>query len=158
MALGRKEETGFTLIELLIVVAILAILAASAVFIYRSYFSTAFQVEPVAALLAVRSAQEDYYMENDKYASRIEMLSGFNDGTSDGTFVLHNDKDSRRKFNLSVVCNPNCNVGYVASVENFPDDPKYKAKWNLSCSAGGTYDSCKPEQVKGSSSVLDRIF
>ncbi|MBW1976208.1 MAG: prepilin-type N-terminal cleavage/methylation domain-containing protein [Deltaproteobacteria bacterium] len=151
------RKGGFTLIELMLVVVIMAILAGVAITLYHSYLKTAFEIDPVNTLLAVSAAQESYYADNGKYASRIEMLPGFNDGTSDGNFVLHDDKDDRRKFYLSVNCNNDCNESYVATVENKPGDSKWKVKWNLSCGVNTTYGNCKPVQVKGSS-TLRNVF
>ena len=62
-----RASSGFTLIELMIVVAIIAILAAIAMPIYRDYVIRGYLTEAQAGLSALRTAQEQYYQDNRSY-------------------------------------------------------------------------------------------
>ena len=62
-----KRSKGFTLLELMITVAIIAILAAVAIPAYRGYIDTAKMTEAHNNLAAIRLAQEEYFLENNKY-------------------------------------------------------------------------------------------
>jgi type IV pilus assembly protein PilE len=64
----RKVWGGFTLIELMVTVAIVATLATIAVTSYRKYVMRANRTEARNALLAMASAQEKYYLQNNTYA------------------------------------------------------------------------------------------
>lgn len=62
-----RASKGFTLIELMIVVAIIAILAAIAMPIYRDYLIRGYLTEAQAGLSGLRTAQEQYYQDNRVY-------------------------------------------------------------------------------------------
>ncbi|WP_255592150.1 type IV pilin protein [Thermosulfurimonas sp. F29] len=147
---------GFTLVEVLMVLAILAILASFSVAIYRHYFRSAFEVDPVQVLLAAKMAQEEYYADHDRYACQIEELAGFNDGTADNKYQLNSDKDARRRFYITANCTDN-GTGYILTVKNDSNDPKWRIEWTLSCNATANVGECKPVQVSGSS-TLGNIF
>ncbi len=152
----RTKDGGFTLIEIMIVIAILAILAAVAIGIYNSFIKTGFEVDPVSVLLQAGSAQEQYYADHGCYATNIEDLSGFDDGSKDNSFTIHDDKDPRRKLVVSVDSSTNCTY-YKVVVRNTTTDPKWQIEWNMSCNSTSPVGSCKPIQVKGSG-VLKKLF
>ena len=58
---------GFTMIELMIAVAIIAITTAIAIPAYNGYIKTAKMSEAHNNLAAIRLAQEEYFLENNKY-------------------------------------------------------------------------------------------
>lgn len=79
---GRAGRSCFTMIELMIVVIIVAILAASAIPIYRSAVDRAYQAEIGQALGVIRSAQRVHLAENNVYAADMGTL-----GITDRDFV-----------------------------------------------------------------------
>jgi type IV pilus assembly protein PilE len=69
-----NKNQGFTLIELVIVVAIVGILSAIAMPMYRDYVVRANRTEAKTALAAVALAQERYYSVNNQYSTTIASL------------------------------------------------------------------------------------
>lgn len=68
------QNKGFTLIELLVVVLIIGILSAVALPEYQSVGAKTRLSEHMQQLLAIRRAQEVYYMANGTYAVSLEDL------------------------------------------------------------------------------------
>jgi type IV pilus assembly protein PilE len=69
------KTSGFTLIELLIVVVIMAILASLSVGGYRQYMQRANRVDATSALLRISTAQERFYLQNNRYATTADELT-----------------------------------------------------------------------------------
>lgn len=68
----KQRMQGITLIELMTVIAILAIIATIAVPSYRGYMRRAQRADATAELLRVRSAQEKFFLQNNRYATPAE--------------------------------------------------------------------------------------
>lgn len=69
-----QKNQGFTLIELVIVVAIVGILSAIAMPMYRDYVVRSNRTEAKTALAAVALAQERFYSVNNRYSTTIASL------------------------------------------------------------------------------------
>ena len=69
-----RNHNGFNLIELMIVVALIGILAAIAVPIYTNYVYRSKQTEAKTLLMTIKTEQEQYRAENQRYTSVIDNL------------------------------------------------------------------------------------
>ena len=63
----KNKNTGFTLIELMIVIAIIGIIAAIAIPSYSGYVATARMAEAKNNISALKLAEEEFFLENNKY-------------------------------------------------------------------------------------------
>lgn len=63
----RQQQRGVTLVELMTVMVVLAILASIAIPSYRSYLLRSQRTDAKTALLQVQSAEEKFYLSNNKY-------------------------------------------------------------------------------------------
>lgn len=64
----RNEQTGVTLIELIIVIIVIGILAAVAIPSYRQYVVRSQRSDAKEAILRLATAQEKFYLQNNRYA------------------------------------------------------------------------------------------
>lgn len=67
--MDRKNSSGFTLTELMIVVAIIAVLAAIAIPVVRSYIMRARASEVYTVLQSIREKEEAYFAEFKRYTN-----------------------------------------------------------------------------------------
>lgn len=70
-----SAERGVTLIELMVVVVVIAILGSIAVPTYRSYVLRAQRSDATTELLRIRSAQEKFFLQNNRYAADSDEMS-----------------------------------------------------------------------------------
>lgn len=69
--LASKNRGGFTLIELIVVVAIIGILAAVAIPVYRSYVFRSKASECASVMLGIREKEEAFFSEFKRYTNNI---------------------------------------------------------------------------------------
>ena len=69
--MNRRRGDGYTLLELLVVLALIAILTASAMASYRGYVQRVNRIDASSALLRVASAQERYRLAHQHYAGSL---------------------------------------------------------------------------------------
>jgi len=71
----RRNQKGFTLMELMVVIVIVAILAAVAVPLYINYVKDARRTEAKAAIGALATGMEEYFLKNDEYTNDVGLLT-----------------------------------------------------------------------------------
>lgn len=76
------NESGFTLIELMVVVAIIALLAATALPQFRKYQAKSRTSEAKLALAGIYTAEESYYAEYNHYYTCLGFMGFIPSGTS----------------------------------------------------------------------------
>lgn len=72
----KVQLKGFTLIEVMIAVVIIGILASIAYPSYTQYIAQSARSEGLAALMRIANLQEQYYLDNKKYATDLTKLVG----------------------------------------------------------------------------------
>jgi type IV pilus assembly protein PilE len=91
-----STQSGVTLIELLIAIVLLSIIAASAYPSYTQYVVRAKRTAGTSVLLQVADRQQQYFMDNKRYANVLTTLgfqaSPFMIG-GDGDYVAMGDND-----------------------------------------------------------------
>jgi len=96
----RSAQAGVTLIELMIVVVIVAILASVAIPSYRNYVMRSQRSDAKEALLRLATAQEKFFLQNNRYA-------------------INDERDDAPPAGLGI---PASDQGWYALVVEDPDD------------------------------------
>jgi len=76
LKIAAKGEKGFTLIELMIVIAIIGILAAIAIPQFSAYRTRSYNLAAQSDLRNAATAQEAYFVDNQRYCGTVETLTG----------------------------------------------------------------------------------
>lgn len=84
----RRRVRGVTLIELMVVVVVLAIVASIAVPSYRSYVLRTQRTDATAALLRAQSAQEKFFLQNNRYMTDAEFAALGLDNSEHGYYGI----------------------------------------------------------------------
>ncbi len=100
MKLNRKAG-GFTLIELLVVVLIIGILSAVALPQYQKAVEHSRAVEALVILKAVHTANENYYLAQGEYATKLSQLD-IDISWKGNTAYLASNSDTRSNENWSL--------------------------------------------------------
>lgn len=96
------NHKGFTLIELMIVVAILAVIAGIAIPAYNGYISTARTTEGSNNLASIKLAQEEYFLENNRYFPDPDGTASTTAANLSTYWTPAETNDSDRNFDYSV--------------------------------------------------------
>lgn len=76
MSMKRHRE-GFTLIELLIVVTVIGILASTAIPKFSTVKQKAYRSQAIADLTSLRTAEESFFTDSNRYATVNELGNKF---------------------------------------------------------------------------------
>ena len=99
----KTRQSGVTLIELLIVIVLLSIIAASAYPSYTQYVVRAKRTAGKSVLLQVADRQQQYFMDNKRYANALTSL-GYQETpfmvTDDGDYIAMGD--NRRVYLIAM--------------------------------------------------------
>jgi len=85
---GGNKQTGVTLIELLIAIVLISIIAASAYPSYTQFVVRAKRTAGKSMLLQVADRQQQYFMDNKRYANSLTTL-----GYQENPFMVGDDGD-----------------------------------------------------------------
>ena len=99
----KIKSKGFTLVELMITVGVIAIISAIAIPAYTGYIATGRKVEGQNNLEVLKSAQAEYYAENNTF-----FVGDTKAGTlvsSSGGLWAPSEADADRQFEYKVVIN-----------------------------------------------------
>jgi type IV pilus assembly protein PilE len=98
------RQSGVTLIELLIAIVLISIIAASAYPSYTQYIVRAKRTAGKSVLLQVADRQQQYFMDNKRYANSLTTL-GYQENpfmvSDDGDYVAMGDAD--RAYMIAMV-------------------------------------------------------
>lgn len=108
----KHKQLGMTLIEIIIALAILSIIAAIAIPSYTGYISTSRNVEGWNNLSALKLAEEEYFLENNKYFAGTDAATL--KSNSDQLWEAKPNDDNTTNFDYSVTLSGG---GYVAKAK-----------------------------------------
>ena len=103
-----RKMRGVTLIELMIVIVVLGILAAIAVPGYRRYLIRSQRSEAKISLLAIQTAEEKYYLQNNAYTNNLTAA------TNAGGLGLQATSETG-KYDLAITTFPADGQSYTAT-------------------------------------------
>ena len=108
----KKVQQGFTLIELMIVIAIVGILAATALPAYQDYTVRAKMAEVIGIAAAAKASVSEYYVSMGGMPTGAT-AAGVNTSPEQSTYVsavLYNDINTNEAFVRYTLTNLNSNV------------------------------------------------
>lgn len=108
----KRQNSAFTLVELMITVAIMAILSTIAYASYRSYIVRANRTEAKMALLQIQTAEEKFYLQNNRYVTAAGDMPNKPTDSPPGLGI--DTTTASGNYQLNVVPNPD-NQSYQAT-------------------------------------------
>jgi type IV pilus assembly protein PilA len=146
MMTGRARRRGYTLVELMIVVAIIGVLAALAVYGVRRYVLAAKSAEAIEIINNIRAAQEQYKDERFIYldVSSVDSASG--------SFFPFASKAALKNSVRAWSTGSTGVAGKWAELGIFPSAP---VRFGYACAAGQTANAVPTQSVLGTSKSLN---
>ncbi len=125
---GPRKEQGFTLIELMIALVIVGILATIAVPSYQNQMQKARRADAYDCLLNAAQRQENFFYQNNAYASTIVALGMDAQSCGDGDF-----------YTLEIAGDPNIATSYKLTARRVAGSAQIKDTrcGDLTLSSGG---------------------
>ena len=96
------QQRGFTLVEIMIAMGVLAVVAAIAIPSYRGYIEESRKVEGKNNLAAIKLAQEEYFLENNRYFPDTNGATVTTTAATLSAYWSPNEADADRNYNYSV--------------------------------------------------------
>jgi len=138
----HRNEKGFTLMELMVVIVIVAILAAVAVPLYINYVKDAQRTEAKAAIGAIATAEQAYFLKmQSKYPGvaatygDLDALEGV-EGTPLAPERLLNIDDAKNKWGFEIT--PSA-TGYTVVATFTGSNPVIGVTYTYAQGSGGTF-------------------
>jgi prepilin-type N-terminal cleavage/methylation domain-containing protein len=127
----RVRTSGFTLVELMVVVAIVGVLAAIGISLFRKHVDSARSVEATNMIQAIRAAQEAYRAETQRYLRASTALTSYYPRATptrervswEAAYAEHDDGARWQRLNVTTLGQVQCVYSTVAgSIGSSPDD------------------------------------
>ena len=134
----HRNEKGFTLMELMVVIVIVAILAAVAVPLYINYVKDAQRTEARAAIGAIITAEQTYYLKSPGFTPNAAPIYAMVDdlvarGFLDANFLT----DIRTRWTITDVGAPD-ESSYGVTARNINDQALF-VTYTYTQAGGGTW-------------------
>ncbi|SRR5579883_673949 len=96
----RTKQRGFTLIELLVTIAIVAILALIAIYVFSSQVSKSRRSDGINSLLSISLAEERYRSTNTQYGT-LTQVWGSTTTSAEGYYTLSVSNVSATSYTIT---------------------------------------------------------
>jgi type IV pilus assembly protein PilA len=144
----KKVQQGFTLIELMIVIAIVGILAATALPAYQDYTIRAKMAEVVGVAAAAKTSVSEYYVSAGTMATSTA-ISGINTSALQSTYISVSPAYTRTNSTSSTLSYTVTNLGASATGTIIFGSVGSDNGIQWTCSGGSLPDKYRPANCRG---------